>query len=207
MATEPIRVLALNCTLKRGDESSSTEKLLGEILHGFSRLDARYEIVRVANLNIMPGVKSDEGGGDEWPELLEKVKAADVVIIGSPIWLGQPSSVSKRVLERMNAFLDEKDDRQRTPAYNKVGIVAIVGNEDGAHHVAAEISAAMTEVGFTIPAGAATYWVGEALGSTDYKDLNETPQKIAEWTQMLVSNTYHLARAIRAQPYPGMAAN
>lgn len=109
-----------------------------------------------------------------------------------------------RVLERMNAFLGEKDSRQRTPAYNKVGIVAVVGNEDGAHHVAAEISAALAEVGFTVPAGAATYWVGEALSSIDYKDLNETPKKIAEWTRMLVSNTHHLARAIRAQPYPGM---
>jgi len=204
MPAEPIRVLALNCTLKRGNEASSTEKLLNDLLSELTKFGTRNEIVRVANLNILSGIKSDEGEGDEWPGLLEKIQQADIVVIGSPIWLGQLSSIAKRVLERMNAFLGEKDERQRTPAYNKIGIVAVVGNEDGAHHVAAEICAGMTEVGFTVPAGAATYWVGEALGSIDYKDLEQTPKRIAEWTKMLAANAHHLASAIRAQPYPGI---
>ena len=103
----------------------------------------------------------------------------------------------------MDAFLDEKDDRERMPTYGKVGIVAVVGNEDGAHHVIAEISQAMTEVGFTVPAGAGTYWVGEAMGSKEYKEFAKPPESVRKWTPMLTSNAAHLARLLKASGYPG----
>ena len=106
--------------------------------------------------------------------------AADILVIGTPIWLGQPSSVAKRVLERMDAFLDEKDGRGRMPSYGKVAIAAVVGNEDGAHHTAAEICPGAAEVGFTIPAGGVTYWVGEAMGSKEYKELEKPPKVVAQ---------------------------
>src|SRR3954471_7527015 len=160
----PLSVLALNCTLKSSPAPSSTDKLLGELLDAFREYDAKGEIVRVADLNIKPGVSSDEGPGDDWPALRKKVLGCDILVIGSPIWLGQPSSVAKRVLERMDAFLDERDDMERMPSYGKVGLTAVVGNEDGAHHVAAEVCQALAEVGFTIPTGGVTYWVGEAMG-------------------------------------------
>jgi hypothetical protein len=89
------------------------------------------------------------------------------------------------------------------PSYGKVAIIAVVGNEDGAHHVIAELTQALTEVGFTVPAGAGTYWVGEALGEVDYKDLGATPKAVAEWTAMLASNTAHLATLLKNAPYPG----
>jgi multimeric flavodoxin WrbA len=197
-----LKVLALNCSLKSSGEASSTEKLLGEVM---AATGGQGEMVRVADYNIRPGISSDEGDGDEWPKLLDKVLGCDLLIIGTPIWLGQPSSISKRVMERMNAFLDEKDERQRTPAYNKVAIVAVVGNEDGAHHSGTELCGALTEVGFTVPAGAVTYWVGEALGSIDYKDLKETPERIAGWTRMLASNAAHLASVLKQSGYPGQA--
>lgn len=197
-----LKVLALNCSLKRSGEASSTEKLLGEVV---AATGGEGEVVRVADYNIKPGVSSDEGDGDEWPKLLDKVLACDLLVIGTPIWLGQPSSIAKRVMERMDAFLDEKDERQRTPAYNKVAIVAVVGNEDGAHHSGTELCGALTEVGFTVPAGAVTYWVGEALGSVDYKDLKETPKRIADWTHMLASNAAHLATVLKQSGYPGQA--
>jgi len=92
------------------------------------------------------------------------------LIIGSPIWLGQPSSVAKRVLERMDAFLDETDDKGRMPSYGKVGMAAVVGNEDGAHHVAAEVLQALLEVGFSASPG-------EAMGSVNYIDLKKTPTR------------------------------
>ena len=166
---------------------------------------ANGDVIRAADYNIKPGVTSDEGDGDDWPSLRKRVLAADILIIGSPIWLGQPSSIAKRVLERMDAFLDEKDDRGRMPSYGKVAICAIVGNEDGAHHSAAEILSALLEVGFTVPSGGPTYWVGEALGSTDYKDLKEPPKAVAEWTRMLASNTAHLATLLKGAQYPGLA--
>jgi multimeric flavodoxin WrbA len=195
-----LNVLALNCTLKPSGESSSTDKLLHEVI---AATGEAAETIRVADLNIKPGIAADQGEGDDWPKLLPKILACDLLIVGTPIWLGQPSSVAKRVMERMNAFLGEKDDQQRTPAYNKVAIVAVVGNEDGAHHSGAELCAALTEVGFTVPAGAATYWVGEALGGVDYQSLNKKPEKVANWTKMLASNAAHLASVLKKQGYPG----
>src|SRR5437763_13438231 len=198
-----LKVLALNCTLKPSSQPSSTEKLLQELLAAFREYDAKGEIVRVVDFNIKPGVSSDEGEGDGWPQLRKRVLACHILVIGSPIWLGQPSSVAKRVLERMDAFLDERDDMQRMPSYGKVGLAAVVGNEDGAHHVAAEVCQALAEVGFTIPTGGVTYWVGEAMGDKNYIDLKKTPKAIAEWTPMLASNAAHLAGLLTRANYPG----
>jgi multimeric flavodoxin WrbA len=137
----------------------------------------------------------------------QKVIACDILVIGSPIWLGQPSSIAKRVLERMDAFLGERDDRQRMPSYGKVGMAAVVGNEDGAHHVAAEVCQALAEVGFTIPTGGVTYWVGEAMGDKNYIDLKTTPKAVAEWTPVLASNAVHLAKLLKVSQYPGRKAS
>jgi multimeric flavodoxin WrbA len=199
-----IAAIALNCTLKSGQEKSSTEKLLGEIMTELSRYDISGDIVRIADLNIKPGVASDEGDGDDWPELRKRILAADLLIMGSPIWLGQPSSIAKRVLERMDAFLEETDERKRMPSFGKVAVVAIVGNEDGAHHCHAEMYQALNDVGFTIPAGAGTYWVGEAMGSTDYKDLRRPFDRTVQTTKMLAANAAHLCALLSKTTYPGL---
>jgi multimeric flavodoxin WrbA len=199
----PLNVLALNCSLKSATVPSSTQKLLTELMEAFSQYDAHGEILRVVDFNIKPGVAADEGPGDDWPALRKRVLGCDILVIGSPIWLGQPSSVAKRVLERMDAFLEERDDMQRMPTYGKVALATIVGNEDGAHHVAAELCEALCELGFTIPTGAASYWVGEALGKTNYIDLAKTPREVAEWTPLLAANAAHLAALLKQSNYPG----
>jgi hypothetical protein len=104
-----LRALAFNCTLKssKSGDKSSTEVLLGQLLRALKTHGVEGEILRAVDFNIKPGVLSDEGPGDAWPELRKRVVEADILIMGSPIWLGQPSSVCKRVLERMDAFLDE----------------------------------------------------------------------------------------------------
>jgi multimeric flavodoxin WrbA len=199
----PLKAIAFNCTLKPSPSESSTEVLLKEFIAALESNDVKCDLVRAVDFNLKPGVKSDEGEGDDWPDIRKRLIAADIVLLGSPIWLGQPSSVAKRVLERMDAFLGEKDDQSRTPAYGKVGVAVVVGNEDGAHHVAAEFQQALTEVGFTIPAGGATYWVGEAMQGTNYIDLDKKPKVVTEWTRMLASNTAHLARLLSGKNYPG----
>jgi multimeric flavodoxin WrbA len=198
-----LKALAFNCTLKPSPTPSSTEKLLRELLDALSEHAVSGEIVRAVDHNIKPGVSSDEGDGDAWPELRQRILNTNILIIGSPIWLGQPSSVAKRVLERMDAFLGETDDRRRMPSYGKVGMAAVVGNEDGAHHVAAEVLQALLEVGFTAPPGGVTYWVGEAMGSVNYIDLKKTPKALADWTPMLASNAAHLAQLLSKNCYPG----
>lgn len=208
MADDGIRLtaLALNCSLKasKDDEKSSTDKLLGDMLEAMKPFGVSGEVVRVADHDIKAGVTSDEGDGDAWPALREKIVAADILVLGLPIWLGQPSSVAKRVVERMDAFIEETDGRKRMPASGKVAVVGVVGNEDGAHHCHAEMFQALNDVGFTIPANAGAYWVGEAMGSVNYVDLKAVPDKVEETIAMLASNTVHLARALKRDPYPGV---
>ena len=201
-----LKVFGLNCSLKssKAKESSSTDVLLRQVFDALADHGAAGEFVRAADYNIKPGVKSDEGEGDDWPDLLRQLLAADILVIGAPIWLGQPSSIAKRVMERMDAFIDEKDSRGRMPSYGKVVIAAIVGNEDGAHHSIAEILSGLIEVGFSVPAGGATYWVGEAMGSKEYKEFKKPPEVIDKWNKMLAANTAHLARLLKAEPYPGI---
>jgi multimeric flavodoxin WrbA len=203
---DDLKVLAFNCTLKSAgaDEQSSTEVLIGQLMDELKKYGAKGDVVRAVDHNIKPGVTSDEGEGDDWPALRQRVINADIFVMGTPIWLGQPSSIAKRVMERMDAFLGETDDKGRMPSYGKVAIVVVAGNEDGAHHCAAELIQALTEVGFTCPPGGVTYWVGEAQGDKVYKDLKITPKVVAETTAMLASNTAHLARLLKSDTYPGI---
>jgi multimeric flavodoxin WrbA len=201
-----LRALAINCSLKGSSaaEPSSTDKLLSDLLAVMERYGVQGEIVRAADHDIKPGVRSDGGPGDDWPKLRTRILAADILILGTPIWLGQPSSIAKRVLERMDAFLDETDDVKRMPATGKVAVVAVVGNEDGAHHCHAATFQALNDVGFTIPANAGAYWVGEAMKSVNYVDLEEVPKEVDATLEMLASNTAHLARMLKKANYPGL---
>jgi multimeric flavodoxin WrbA len=205
-ARPALKVLAFNCSLRsaKSKEKSSTESLLRQLMDELEKHGAKGAIVRAVDHNIKPGVTSNEGRGDAWPALRRRVIDCDILIMATPIWLGQPSSVAKRVMERMDAFLTETDDKGRMPSYGKVGVVVVVGNEDGAHHCAAELIQALTEVGFSSPPGSVTYWVGEAQGDKEYKNLLRTPKVVAETTAMLASNAAHLARLLKTQRYPGV---
>ncbi|MGN6277998.1 MAG: flavodoxin family protein [Sphingomonas sp.] len=200
-----LRAIALNCTLKADpSESSSTDAMIAVLTKAFADRDVEVtETVRVAALDIKPGVTSDEGDGDDWPALRKKILDHDILIFGGPIWMGQVGSVAKRVMERMDAFLSEADDKGRMPSYGKVAVAAIVGNEDGAHMTSSQIFQALNDVGWTIPAVAACYWVGEAMGSTDFKDLDQTPEKVSETAKMVAGNAAHLAGLLKEKPYPG----
>ena len=128
---------------------------------------------------------------------------ANILIMGTPIWLGQPSSVCKRALERMDAFLEETDDKGRMVSYGRVAAVAVVGNEDGAHHVSAELYQALNDVGFSSAPNAVAYWVGEAMGSKNFVDLKKVPDVVTDAVEMLASNAAHLARVLKSNAYTG----
>lgn len=200
-----LKALALNCSLKSDpDEESSTDAMISVLEEAFEKHEVQVtRTVRVASLNIKPGVTSDEGDGDDWPNLREELLSHDILIFGGPIWMGQVGSVAKRVLERLDAFLGETDDQGRMPSYSMVAVAAIVGNEDGAHFSSAQLFQSLNDVGFTIPAVAACYWVGEAMGSVDFKDLDEVPDKVTETAAMVAGNAAHLAGLLAKSPYPG----
>lgn len=202
-----LKAVALNGTLKSSDgEPSSTDRMLALIAEGMQGYGVETTLFRLADHNILPGVTSDEGEGDAWPAIRAAVLDADILVMGTPIWMGQTSSVTKRALERMDAFLEETDEQGRMVSYGRVAAVAVVGNEDGAHNVSAEVYQALNDVGFTIPANAVAYWVGEAMGSTNFVDLESVPDVVSKTVDMLVRNTVHLAGLLKASQYPGEEA-
>jgi len=197
-----LRALVLCCTLKPSPAPSSAELLGREVLTALADHDVDGDVVRVVDHDVRFGVSTDEGDGDAWPLIRAKLLEAQLLIIATPIWLGQPSSVCKMVLERLDAELSETDSQGRLLTYGKVAAVAVVGNEDGAHHVTAEVLQALNDVGFTIAAAASTYWVGEAMGKVDYRDAGPKPDTTGSATKALAANAAHLAHLLAKQPYP-----
>ncbi len=200
----PLTATAINCSLSSKGRKSSTDAMIAVLAEHFAGQNVSVgDPIRIAAHKVRWGVRSDEGDGDEWPKIREQILASDILIFGTPIWMGQPSSVAKLVLERMDAILSEVDDAGRMPSYSKVAVAAIVGNEDGAHHVCSQLFQSLNDVGWTIPAVAGCYWVGEAMGSVDFKDLAHRPRKVTETAKMVAANAAHLARLLKHSPYPG----
>lgn len=202
--SQPLTALLLNCTLSPSPAESSTDVLGQQVLAELAKHDVTGEQVRVVDHDIRPGVELDMGEGDEWPAIREKVMAADILVLATPTWMGQHSSVAQRVLERLDAELSEMDDEGRLLTFGKVALAVVVGNEDGAHHITAILYQALNDVGFTIPAQGGTYWNGQAMHTVDYKDLDETPEPTASATATSTANAAHLARLLRGNGYPAV---
>lgn len=202
MTRTDLRAVVLVGSLKSSAEPSSSELLGRQVLDALAEHGTTGSVVRLADHDVRPGVEVDMGDGDAWPGIRQQILDADILVVATPIWMGQTSSVTKRALERLDAELSETDDEGRLLTYGKVAAVAVVGNEDGAHHVSAEVFQALDDVGFSLAPNAVTYWVGRAMEGVDYKDLDEVPEKVAAATATLAANTAHLARLLREAPYP-----
>lgn len=200
--TSTLRALALTCSLKPSPEPSSSEVLAGQVLDALAEHSVEGESVRVADYTVRPGVAVDMGDGDAWPQLRRKLVDSDILVLATPTWVGHMSSIAQRVLERINAELSETDDEGRPAMYGKVAVVAVVGNEDGAHKIVADCVQALSDCGFTIPATGSTYWNSEAMNPQDYKDLDSTPKAVAATTATVARNAAHLAAVLNAQQYP-----
>lgn len=202
--TRAMRAICLNCTLKRSPEPSSTASLSGVLLDVFRQEGVECDEVRLADHQIEPGVVSESvAPGDEWPAIRARILAADILIMATPTWLGQPSSVAKRALERMDAFLSETRDDGETPiAYNRVAGVVVTGNEDGAHHVIAEVAGALIDIGYTIPGQAWTYWnKGPGPGDEEWLTTDERDWSVRTG-RTAAQNLLVAARALQATPLP-----
>lgn len=198
----PLTAVAVSCTLKPSPASSSSDLLATQLLDSLAGHGVTGSLVRAVDLTLSPGVEKDMGGDDEWPSIRRRVLDADILVFVTPTWMGQHSSVAQRVLERLDAELGETDARERPTLFDKVAIAGVVGNEDGAHHIAAILFQSLNDVGFTIPAQGSVYWNGEAMHTTDYKDLEETPEKVSSAIGTATRNAAHLARLLKAQEYP-----
>lgn len=195
-----MKALILNCTLKPSPATSNTEALaavVGDALRGHG---VEVETVRAVDHDIKPGVESDMGGGDAWPAIRSRILDSEILIVASPTWVGRPSSVAQRVIERLDAMITETDDEGRPVAYNRVAGVVNTGNEDGAHHVIGEISGALVDIGFTIPGQAWTYWhLGPGAGP-DYLDDQRGHDWSAKTGRAMAANLYAVATALQKTP-------
>jgi multimeric flavodoxin WrbA len=199
-----MRALCLTCTLKRSPEPSNTSDLAAVVLDALRAEGVETEEIRLVDHTIEPGVASEAvTDADKWPAIRERIVAADILVMATPTWLGQPASVAKRALERMDGMLSETREDGSTPiAYNRVAGVVVTGNEDGAHHVIAEINGALNDIGYTLPGQNWTYW-NKGPGPGDEEWLNTSER---EWTistgKAAAQNLLAVARALAAAPIP-----
>lgn len=197
-----LKAVALVCTLTPSPKPSSSELMARHVLGELEKNSVATSLIRVVDHDVKPGVQVDMGDGDDWPGLRRQVLEADIIVLATPIWMGHPCSIAQRVIERLNADLAETDEQGRPIMYDRTAIVAVVGNEDGAHKTIADMTQALSDIGFTVPAQAGTYWVGEAMQAMDYQDLDEVPENVAATTAGAARNAAHLARLLRGHPYP-----
>jgi multimeric flavodoxin WrbA len=193
----------LNCTLKRSPEVSNTEALMRKVVEWWDTMDVETDIVRVVDHRIPFGVTSDEGEGDGWPGILERVLAADIICIGTPIWFGVRGSVAQMVIERLDGTYQDRNEVGQYPLYNKVGCVVVTGNEDGAHAAAETTLFNLSHLGCTIPPNADTYWVGDAGPGPSYIEAHgEDHPYTQRTTRWMAHNAVHVAKMLKASPIP-----
>lgn len=199
---QELKAVFLNCSLKSSDEISNTEGFMNDVQVHYNQLGVASEIVRLADYKIAYGIAGAMGGGDQWPEILEKIKAADIVIIGTPIWLGEKSSLATLAIERLYGSSSTTNDKGQSIFYNKVGGAVVTGNEDGAKHSAASILYGLSHIGFLIPPNVDAYWVGEAGPGESYLKAGKENKFTKSAIERIAYNTFHLAGMLKNNPIP-----
>ncbi|MBC6497567.1 MAG: NAD(P)H-dependent oxidoreductase [Alphaproteobacteria bacterium GM7ARS4] len=199
-----MKALFLNCSLKKSDEESNTQALCAYAQRIFEKESVTCEHIRVVDYYIPFGMKERVDSKDDWPSLFAKVMASQILIIGTPIWFGEKSSVASLVIERLYAFSAEKNDVGQYIYYNKVAGVIATGNEDGGKESCRSVLYALQHMGFTIPPQADAYWVGEAGPGPSYIEEGQDNAFTQRNTQFLTYNLLHVARMLDKQPIPAI---
>ncbi len=200
-----LNVLVLNASLKhQGGEVSNTEEVAQMLIKNMEDLKQatiRSEIVRLADKNIPVGLGFNEGDGDEWPAIVDKIRKANIVIFATPIWWGGRSSLMQRVIERLDAFDEEVIAGGRAELLNKVAGVVITGSEDGAQATLAGIMEVLTFMNFTLPPQCAAYWVGE-VGEDPKTDRERRLKNKAtpHMTGVMAKNLVYYANLLKEHP-------
>jgi multimeric flavodoxin WrbA len=203
-----LRALFINTSLKRKADESHTQLLLNASAGIMKKNGVAVEQLHFAAHDIPPGVFPDMTehgwGKDDWPTLWKKVLAADILIVGTPLWLGEESSVCRVLIERLYAMSAELNDKGQSIYYGKVGGCVITGNEDGLKHTAMTIGFALNHLGYTIPPQADCGWIGEAGPGPSYGDKLEGGGRAGfdnDFTQrnttIMTWNCMHLARMLK----------
>ncbi|RKL69241.1 8-demethyl-8-aminoriboflavin-5'-phosphate (AFP) synthase RosB [Salipaludibacillus neizhouensis] len=199
-----MKALMLNCSLKTSEEESHTSSLLQKAAEWLNKEGTETEEIRIADYQVSPGMAPDMGNGDEWPKIMEKVLSANIVIIGTPIWIGEKSSISTLVVERLYASSAETNEKGQAIYYNKVGGAVVTGNEDGAKESAKSILYGLQHIGFTVPPNVDAYWVGEAGPGPSYIEGGKDNEFTNKNTKVMSYNLLHFARMLHKHPIPAI---
>jgi multimeric flavodoxin WrbA len=198
-----LKAVMLNCSLKSGEEKSNTRALIDEAVNIFNDNNVETEVIRLADYNIAYGVTDNVGDGDEWPQIFEKIKAADILIIGTPIWLGEKSSIATLAIERLYGGAGLTNEKGQYIYYNKVGGVVVTGNEDGAKEASRSILYGLSHIGFTIPPNVDSYWVGEAGPGPSFIEAKGTKNEFTmQHIKIMSYNLVHFANMLKKHPIP-----
>ena len=199
-----LRAVFINGTLKRSPEISHTQGLMEVSGRIMNKEGVDTEFIRFVDHDVAPGIYPDmtEHGWekDEWPELFKRIMAADILIIGTPIWLGEKSSETTKLIERLYSHSAELNDKGQYIYYGKTGGCVITGNEDGVKHCARDILYALQHIGFSIPPQADCGWVGEAGPGPSYLDDESNAFKndfTNRNTTFMTYNLMHMALILR----------
>ncbi|AKK28566.1 BRAMP protein [Mycobacterium sp. EPa45] len=202
----PLYALFLNCSLKSSPETSNTDALCDLLIERLRahEPDIETEVVRVVDYNVKPGVSNDEGDGDEWPQILEKVKRCNIIVPAMPIWMGVRSSVMQRVIERLDGttktVMCEKTGQ--FPLYGTVAGCVVTGNEDGSHDCVANTFANLLHFGVTVPPNTDLYWVGDAGPGASYIEAGgELSPYVRRNAELTAINLLFGAKLLRDNPY------
>jgi len=172
-----LSALFLNCTLKPNPKESHTETLIEVSQSILEKNNVSTEVIRPVDYNIAPGVYPDMTAHgfeeDDWPEIQQKVMDANILVIGSPIWLGEKSSVATKVIERLYGYSGNLNEKGQYAYYGRVGGCLITGNEDGIKHCSMSILYGLQHLGYVIPPQADAGWIGEAGPGPSYGDESE----------------------------------
>lgn len=201
-----LRALFLNCTLTRSPQASHTERLIDCARAIMERQGVNVEVLRPVDAQLAYGIYPDmrEHGWekDEWPPLMQKVRAADILVLGTPIWQGAQSSVCTQVIERLYASSSELNDKEQYLYYGKVAGCLVTGNEDGAQNCGRSVQYSLNALGYLIPPQALAYWVGDAGPGPSYLDPDSNSRDNDFTNRSLTFmawNLMHLARMLKAQ--------
>ncbi|MFC8923076.1 flavodoxin family protein [Cellulosimicrobium sp. NPDC057127] len=197
-----MKALFVSCTLKKSPEPSNTETLGRVVAESLQDRGVEVEHVRLVDHDVPPGVVTDLGEGDGWPAIHDKLLESQILVVLTPTWVGRPSSIAQRMLERMDAMLSETTDDGTPVAYNRVAGVVVTGNEDGAHHVISEISGGLVDIGYTIPGQAWVYWNQGPGPGPDYVQTGHGHEWARSTAQLMAHNLHAVATALAERPVP-----
>ncbi|HEV7388295.1 MAG TPA: flavodoxin family protein [Gemmatimonadaceae bacterium] len=204
-AGDRLRAIFLLATLKHkrsGQEFSHTQVLSEVVVESLREYNVKSEIIRLVDYDIPAGTKSNMGKGDEWPGILKKVLASDIIVFATPIWWGNQSSLMQRTIERLDELHNELLETGKSRLTNKVGGIVITGEEDGEQHITGNIANFFLNMGLLLPPHCAVSYQGEYTRATRNSLAKKFREDMSDAVEKMARNLVFFSRSLRENPIP-----